>query len=100
MNEKISEVYKGKLAGAEEAIGKISQGKRIFVGSFCSEPQYLVSTLLKNTDRFFDIELIRFLNIEGSLMGLGRLQEEIFGHRLSRGGRAGKSDRHRHVWRR
>jgi acyl-CoA hydrolase len=70
MNEKISEVYKGKLAGAEEAIGKISQGKRIFVGSFCSEPQHLVSTLLKNTDRFFDIELIRFLNIEGSLMGL------------------------------
>ena len=70
MNEKISEVYKGKLAGAEEAIGKISQGKRIFVGSFCSEPQHLVSTLLKNTDRFFDIELIRFLNLEGSLMGL------------------------------
>jgi acyl-CoA hydrolase/RimJ/RimL family protein N-acetyltransferase len=70
MNERIAEEYKRKLASAEDAIGKISQGKRIFVGSFCSEPQYLVSTLLKNTEKFFDIEVIRFFNLEGSLMGL------------------------------
>jgi acyl-CoA hydrolase/RimJ/RimL family protein N-acetyltransferase len=70
MNEKIAEEYKKKLSSAEDAIGKISQGKRIFVGSFCSEPQYLVSTLLKNTEKFFDIEVIRFFNLEGSLMGL------------------------------
>lgn len=70
MNEKIAEAYQSKLSSAEEAIGKIFQGKRVFVGSFCSEPQHLVSTLLKNTEHFFDIELIRFLNLEGSLMGL------------------------------
>jgi len=70
MNEKVAQTYRKKLTSAEEAIGKISQGKRVFVGSFCSEPQHLVSSLLKNTDRFFDIELIRFLNLEGSLMGL------------------------------
>ena len=70
MNEKIAEAYQRKLTSAEEAIGKISQGKRVFVGSFCSEPQHLVSTLLKNTEHFFDIELIRFLNLEGSLMVL------------------------------
>jgi len=70
MNERIAAEYQRKLTSAEEAIGKISQGKRIFVGSFCSEPQHLVSALLKNTERFFDIELIRFLNLEGSLMGL------------------------------
>jgi len=70
MNEKIAEEYKKKLTSADDAIGKISQGKRIFVGSFCSEPQYLVSTLLKNTEKFFDIEVIRFFNLEGSLMGL------------------------------
>jgi len=34
--------------------------------------------LLKNTDRFFDIELIRFLNLEGSLMGL--TADETKGH--------------------
>jgi acyl-CoA hydrolase len=70
MNERISEEYKKKLTNAEDAIRKISQGKRIFMGSFCSEPQYLVSTLLKNTDKFFDIEVIRFLDLEGSLLVL------------------------------
>jgi acyl-CoA hydrolase/RimJ/RimL family protein N-acetyltransferase len=70
MNEKVAEAYGKKLTSAEKAIKTISQGKRVFVGSFCSEPQHLVSTLLKNTEQFFDIELIRFLNLEGSLMGL------------------------------
>jgi hypothetical protein len=70
MNERVAQTYRKRLISAEEAIGKICQGKRVFVGSFCSEPQHLVSSLLKNTDRFFDIELIRFLNLEGSLMGL------------------------------
>ncbi len=70
MNERIAAEYQRKLTTAEEAIGRISQGKRVFVGSFCSEPQHLVSTLLNSTERFFDIELIRLLNLEGSLMGL------------------------------
>ncbi len=70
MNEKIAAEYRKKLTGAKAAIGRIPQGKRIFVGSFCSEPQHLVSVLLQNTEKFFDIELIRFLNLEGSLMGL------------------------------
>ena len=70
MNEGVAQTYRKKLTSAEEAIGKISQGKRVFVGSFCSEPQHLVSTLLKNTTNYFDIELIRFLNLEGSLMGM------------------------------
>ena len=70
MNEKLTGEYSKKLATAEKAIDSISQGKRIFIGSFCGEPQHLVSTLIKNTHKFFDIELIRFLNLEGSLMGL------------------------------
>ncbi len=70
MNDAILQKYRSKKVSAEQAIGTISQGKRIFVGSFCGEPQHLVSTLLKNTDKFYDIELIRFLNLEGSLMGL------------------------------
>jgi len=63
MNEKIAAEYRKKLTGAKAVIGKIPQGKRIFVGSFCSEPQHLVSVLLQNTEKFFDIELIRFLNL-------------------------------------
>jgi acyl-CoA hydrolase/RimJ/RimL family protein N-acetyltransferase len=70
MNEKLAVEYGKKLVTAEKAVKSISQGKRVFVGSFCGEPQHLVSALINNTSNFFDIELIRFLNLEGSLMGL------------------------------
>ncbi len=70
MNGKPSVEYGKKLITAEKAVKSISQGKRVFVGSFCGEPQHLVSALINNTSNFFDIELIRFLNLEGSLMGL------------------------------
>jgi acyl-CoA hydrolase/RimJ/RimL family protein N-acetyltransferase len=70
MNDRIREEYDKKLVTVEKAIESIPMGKRIFVGSFCGEPQHLVSALLKNTHKFFDIEIIRFLNLEGSLMGL------------------------------
>ncbi len=70
MNARIAGEYSKKLVTAEKAVDTISQGKRVFVGSYCGEPQHLVSTLIKNTHNFFDVELIRFLNLEGSLMGL------------------------------
>jgi acyl-CoA hydrolase/RimJ/RimL family protein N-acetyltransferase len=70
MNERIAGEYIKKLVTADKAVDSISQGKRVFVGSFCGEPQHLVSTLINNTHKFFDVELIRFLNLEGSLMGL------------------------------
>jgi acyl-CoA hydrolase/RimJ/RimL family protein N-acetyltransferase len=70
MNEKLAIEYGKKIVTAEKAVKCISQGKRVFVGSFCGEPQHLVSALINNTSNFFDIELIRFLNLEGSLMGL------------------------------
>jgi len=62
--------YSSKIVTAEAAIKKISSGKRVFIGSFCGEPQHLVSALLERTAHFFDIEVVRFLNLEGSLMGL------------------------------
>jgi acyl-CoA hydrolase/RimJ/RimL family protein N-acetyltransferase len=70
MNEKLAVEYDKKIVTAEKSVKCISQGKRVFVGSFCGEPQHLVSALINNTSNFFDIELIRFLNLEGSLMGL------------------------------
>lgn len=66
----VSKTYHDKIVTAEEAIGCISQGRRVFVGSYCGEPQHLVCALLQRTESFSDIEVVRFLNLEGSLMGL------------------------------
>ncbi|HRS82445.1 MAG TPA: GNAT family N-acetyltransferase [Smithellaceae bacterium] len=62
--------YSEKVVSAETAIRSISRGKRVFIGSYCGEPQHLVSALLNHTDHFSDVEVVRFLNLEGSLMGL------------------------------
>ncbi|HQM45203.1 MAG: GNAT family N-acetyltransferase [Syntrophaceae bacterium] len=62
--------YEEKVVPAKTAISSISRGKRVFIGSYCGEPQYLVSELIRHTDNFSDVEVVRFLNLEGSLMGL------------------------------
>ncbi len=62
--------YSDKVVTAKQAISSISRGKRVFIGSYCAEPQYLVSALIDQTDHFSDVEVVRFLNLEGSLMGL------------------------------
>jgi acyl-CoA hydrolase/GNAT superfamily N-acetyltransferase len=66
----VAKAYKDKVVSAEQAMSSIARGKRVFIGSYCGEPQHLVSTLIDRTDHFFDIEVVRFLNLEGSLMGL------------------------------
>lgn len=66
----MAKTYPEKVVSAKEAIGTISRGKRVFIGSFCGEPQHLVNALIDHTDHFSDVEVVRFLNLEGSLMGL------------------------------
>jgi len=73
--------YKDKVVSAGTAIATISRGKRVFVGSYCGEPQHLVGALIDHTDHFSDVEVVRFLNLEGSLMGL--VAEETKGRSYS-----------------
>jgi acyl-CoA hydrolase/RimJ/RimL family protein N-acetyltransferase len=66
----VTKTYKDKVVSAQQAISSISRGKRVFIGSYCGEPQHLVQALINHTDHFSDVEVVRFLNLEGSLMGL------------------------------
>ena len=66
----MTKTYQDKVVSAKTAISSISRGKRVFIGSYCGEPQYLVNALIDHTDHFSDVEVVRFLNLEGSLMGL------------------------------
>jgi len=62
--------YRDRVVPARTSMNAISRGKRVFIGSFCGEPQCLVGALIDRTDQFSDVEVVRFLNLEGSLMGL------------------------------
>lgn len=79
MKEKaLNNNYKSKLRTADEAVRMIRSGQRVFIGSSCGEPQHLVDALLDNATLFLDVEIVRLLSLEGSLLAL--MADEYRGH--------------------
>ena len=58
--------YLRKRVSAQEAIGKIQSGQRIFIGSSCGEPQCLARELVNQAHGFADLEIVRLLSLESS----------------------------------
>ncbi|MFP4389332.1 MAG: GNAT family N-acetyltransferase [Desulfococcaceae bacterium] len=56
--------YVEKKRTAEEAIGMIRPGQRVFIGSSSGEPQRLVKALFDVSGRFTDLEIVRLLALE------------------------------------
>ncbi|HAJ27058.1 MAG TPA: acetyl-CoA hydrolase, partial [Syntrophus sp. (in: bacteria)] len=61
------EEYRQRLKTAEEAIAMIHSGQRVFISSTCGSPRHLVEALIKNRDRFSDLEIIRLLALEATI---------------------------------
>jgi acyl-CoA hydrolase len=72
--------YQSKLHTANEAVRMIDSGQRVFIGSSCGEPQHLVEALMDNATLYADVEIVRLLSLEGSLLSL--LADEYRGHRF------------------
>ena len=79
-NEALEAKYSSKLCAADEAIRKIRSGQRVFIGSSCGEPQHLINALMDNAKFFSDVEIVRLLSLEGSLMSL--MADEYRGHKF------------------
>ncbi|MBF0450276.1 MAG: GNAT family N-acetyltransferase [Candidatus Magnetomorum sp.] len=73
--------YIAKQRTAEAAIKMIPSGRRIFIGSSCGEPQYLVKTLVENATRFSDLEIVRLLSLESSPITLAAQEDK--GHHFN-----------------
>ncbi|MBM9603293.1 GNAT family N-acetyltransferase [Desulfopila inferna] len=56
--------YVEKRCSADDAIRKIRQGQRVFIGSACGEPQQLVRSLADNAVRFSGLEIVRMMSME------------------------------------
>lgn len=69
-SQELSEAYHSKRRSAQEAIGMIQSGRRVFIGSACGEPIYLVDTLVKQAKRFSDLEIIRLISSDRSPLSL------------------------------
>jgi len=72
--------YRSKLCGAAEAVRRIRSGQRVFIGSSGGEPQHLINALMDNADFYSDVEIVRLLSLEGSLMSL--MADEYRGHKF------------------
>ena len=76
----LKDQYKSKLQKADIAVRMICSGQRVFIGSSCGEPQHLVNALMDNATFFSDVEIMRLLSVEGSLLAL--MADEYRGHRF------------------
>ena len=61
--EKLKQAYPGKFVSEAQIFRNIHPGSRIFIGTACAEPQYLVSALINyiesNPKAFFDAEVLQ-----------------------------------------
>lgn len=75
--ENARETYPGKFASEHTIFSHIHRGDRIFIGTGCGEPQYLINALINyvksNPKAFFDAELIQVWNF-----GIAPFTEERF----------------------
>ncbi len=55
---------------AQEAISLIKPGQRVFIGSSCGEPQYLVRELSEASTKYTDIEIVCLMTLENSPLAL------------------------------
>lgn len=62
--------YVKKKMTVQKAIGLIRSGQRVFIGSYCGEPQHLVRGLAEASSRLSDIEIIRLMSQETTSLTL------------------------------
>ncbi len=56
--------YLQKKITADQAVGLIKSGQRVFIGSGCGEPRHLVQTLTEQANSFSGLEIVRLLGRE------------------------------------
>jgi acyl-CoA hydrolase/GNAT superfamily N-acetyltransferase len=55
--------YRSMILSAEEAVGHIRPGQRVFIGTGCGQPQALVAALLRRADALDDVEIIHLVTL-------------------------------------
>ena len=79
MSQGWKERYADKVLPRDQAIAKIQRGARIFVGSGCAQPQYLVEGLANHPSAVADSEILHMLTLGSAPCTDERLQR-VFRH--------------------
>jgi acyl-CoA hydrolase/L-amino acid N-acyltransferase YncA len=55
--------YDQRRVGLDRALGAVQRGSKVFLGTACAEPQYLVQGLLDRADILSDVQLLHFVTL-------------------------------------
>jgi acyl-CoA hydrolase/GNAT superfamily N-acetyltransferase len=64
--ERLETLYKNRLCTVEQALERIKPGNRIFIGTGCAEPQYLVKNLSRFPKNIADTEILHLVSLNVS----------------------------------
>jgi acyl-CoA hydrolase len=56
-------VYEESKRGLEEALRLVRRGAKVFLGTACAEPQYLVQGLIDRANRLHDVQILHFVTL-------------------------------------
>jgi len=62
--------YVEKQMDGPDAIAMIKPGQRVFIGSNCGEPQFLVKCLAERASSFADLEIVRMMSRESTSLSM------------------------------
>lgn len=69
--------YESRKTGLDDALKAVKRGNKIFLGTGCAEPQYLVEGLIERAGRLHDVQVLHFVTL-----GKARYTEELFDNRF------------------
>ncbi|MFC1528287.1 GNAT family N-acetyltransferase [Candidatus Latescibacterota bacterium] len=63
---RLREIYQKRVCRIERAFRKVKPGNRIFIGTGCAEPQYLVNNFTQFPKNFADTEILHLISLNES----------------------------------
>ncbi|HUT62353.1 MAG TPA: GNAT family N-acetyltransferase [Anaerolineae bacterium] len=63
---RLKDIYMKRLCSVETAFRNIKPGDRIYIGTGCAEPQYLVHSFTQHPEYFADTEILHLVSLDAS----------------------------------
>lgn len=63
MSGRWQRIYEKKKTSVKEALRAVRRGAKVFIGTACAEPQYLVKGLIERANTLHDVQLLHFVTL-------------------------------------
>ena len=63
---RLQEIYEKRICSLKTAFRRVEPGDRIFIGTGCAEPRYLVQSMIQHPEHFADTEILHLVSLNES----------------------------------